>query len=56
MSLDISKAGTLLNYKPRYNLEKAVSKTVDWYKNYYRSPKTAKKITEKQIMEYFDEN
>lgn len=33
LSLDISKARHVLNWKPRWNLQQTVEATVDWYKN-----------------------
>jgi CDP-glucose 4,6-dehydratase len=35
LKLDISKARTLLNWEPRWNVETAIEKTTTWYKNYY---------------------
>ena len=34
LKLDISKAKTLLNWKPIWDIEEAVGKTMDWYQNY----------------------
>lgn len=38
LSLDISKAKYYLNWYPRWNVEMALEKTVDWYKNYKLIP------------------
>lgn len=35
LKLDCSKACRFLRWKPRYNIEKALYKTVEWYKMYY---------------------
>ena len=34
LKLDISKAISSLNWNPIWNIEKAVGKTIEWYKNY----------------------
>lgn len=34
--LDITKAGRLLNWKPRYSLEEGLKKTIEWYKNFLK--------------------
>lgn len=34
LRLDITKAITLLHWKPKWSIEKTVRATVDWYKNY----------------------
>lgn len=31
---DISKAGKLLDYNPKYNIERGINLTIDWYLNY----------------------
>lgn len=33
LQLDITKAKTVLNWHPKFNSEKAIRKTIDWYKN-----------------------
>lgn len=35
LKLDCSKACRFLMWKPRYNIERALYKTVEWYKMYY---------------------
>lgn len=47
--LDNSKAVAKLGWKPVWNTETAVSKTIDWYKNYFE---TGTVITEQQIAGY----
>lgn len=49
LSLDISKAKSYLNWRPLWDVEKAIEKTVDWYKNYMINPY---KICIKQIEEF----
>ncbi len=34
LSLDITKARTLLNWTPKLTIDTAIEWTVDWYKNY----------------------
>ena len=51
LSLDISKAGKRLKWKPRWNIEKAIQKTVDWYKN--ADNENAYRLCAGQIKEYF---
>ena len=52
LELDISKAKNKLSWIPKYNFEESVEKTVEWYKEYYRDPSSAYKITENQINTY----
>jgi CDP-glucose 4,6-dehydratase len=46
LRLDISKAQCELGWQPLWNLDKAVSKTIGWYKSYYedREVKTAEDL------------
>jgi CDP-glucose 4,6-dehydratase len=53
LKLDINKAISVLNWKPRWNAATAILKTIQWYKE---PLKTAKQITELQIKEYFTWN
>ena len=53
LKLDSSKAREKLNWQPKYNLEKAVSETAIWYKEYYSNPRNIKNLTMQQIREYF---
>ncbi len=34
--LDITKAGQLLNWKPRYSLEEGLKKTIEWYEKFLK--------------------
>lgn len=54
LKLDISKAKTLLNWNPKWNIKKAVEKTVEWYKAFANN-KDIIEITNNQINEYLNE-
>ncbi|MDI6743084.1 MAG: CDP-glucose 4,6-dehydratase, partial [Smithella sp.] len=51
LKLDSTKAQKLLLWKPRWNSETAVQKTVEWYKSYL-SKKNLEKMTSAQIKSY----
>ena len=53
LKLDCSKIKSVFSWKPKWNLEKAVEKVVDWSMEYL-SKNDIKDITDKQIKEYFD--
>ena len=53
LSLDISKAKKILGWYPRWNIEKAVKKAVDWYKK--ADGESAYDLCVKQIGEYVNE-
>ena len=50
LSLDISKAKSYLKWFPLWNIDKAIEKTVDWYKEYKK--KDPYRICVKQIEEF----
>ena len=50
LSLDISKAKKRLKWKPGWNIEKAIEKTVSWYKNV--DSENAYRLCAEQIEEY----
>ncbi|MBF0216413.1 MAG: CDP-glucose 4,6-dehydratase [Candidatus Omnitrophica bacterium] len=52
LSLDISKAETILGWKPKWNIEKTVKMTVDWYRNVDKCD--AYRLCMDQIEEYVD--
>ena len=54
LQIDISKAKKELGWKPRYDTEESLKKTVEWYKSYYDSVEIDK-FTEKQIYDYWKE-
>lgn len=51
LSLDCSKAKTKLNWISKLDLEKTLSWTIDWYKN-YKQNNDMRQITEQQIMNF----
>lgn len=54
LKLDCSRLKETFGWKPCWNVEKAIEKTVEWSKAYY-SDEDAEKITEQQISEFFKE-
>ncbi len=52
LRLDISKASSLLGWKPKLDVEDTVAWTVDWYRSYQANPANARTITEQQIEQY----
>ena len=50
LSLDISKARNFLNWKPKWNIQKCIEKTCDWYKKY--SQQNIYDFCKKQIESY----
>lgn len=56
LKLDISKARAELKWRPVYNVEKTVEKTMEWYRTFYENKEVdMKEITIKQIHEFIDE-
>ena len=51
LKLDISKATTLLNWSPRWDVDTAISATIDWYKRYLRGDDPQLVMSE-QIKDY----
>ena len=54
LSLDITKAERLLNWKPKLNAKKALAFTLEWYKSYYNNDSNMINITHNQIDTYID--
>lgn len=54
LKLDCSKAKSVLNWKPIWNVATAVQKTVEWSKAYYGNQEI-EKITQEQLEEYLKE-
>jgi CDP-glucose 4,6-dehydratase len=54
LKLDISKAKTLLNWRPVMNASEAVAVTVQWYRQYKEDPIDIKRFTEKQVTEFLE--
>jgi CDP-glucose 4,6-dehydratase len=53
LQLDISKAKRELKWMPRYNFDRSIKESVEWYKSFYSDGKSVKKKTEEQINRYF---
>ena len=54
LMLDNSKAGDLLNWKPRWNIETTAQKTMEWY-GAYLERKDLSALTRRQIQEYLNQ-
>ena len=52
LQLDISKAQNLLSWKPRYNAEEAINKTISWYKKYSSHQFDISNFTKQQIIDF----
>ena len=52
LSLDISKSKRELGWFPRYDIDRALKETVEWYKCHYNEFSKIGDMTEKQIMSY----
>ncbi len=52
LKLDCSKSKAVLNWQPRWTIETAVEKTVEWHKAVQNGTDAAD-ITDRQIAEYF---
>nr|WP_242861844.1 CDP-glucose 4,6-dehydratase [Christensenella timonensis] len=55
LKLDCSKAKTILKIKPRWNIQTAIEKTVEWVKHWQKRGDITE-CMEKQIMEYLQED
>ena len=53
LKLDSSKARQTFNWQPKWNVEKAVEKTVEWYKA-FDNREDMIKLTNKQIQDYLE--
>ena len=54
LKLDISKAITNLNWRPKYQANQAIGKTIEWYKNYFSNPQQVTAFTEQQIIDFLN--
>ena len=54
LKLDISKAFSNLNWKPKMNASQTVFKTITWYKTFYSNPDDIIRFTQDQIRDFFD--
>ena len=52
LNLSIKKAVELLGWSPVWDFEKTITKTVDWYRVYHEDPKSARALTQEQIISY----
>jgi CDP-glucose 4,6-dehydratase len=52
LRLDISKAIQLLNWKPKFDAEQALSNTINWYKSFYSNPDSVNELTSQEINDY----
>ena len=52
LQLNSEKAKSILGWKPRWDFGKAVSETIQWYKNYYSNNQKMLDLTLDQIKEY----
>ncbi len=55
LGLDITKSKEKLGWKPLYNYDEAIKKTMLWYKEFYKNRNRILIFTEKQIEEYMSE-
>jgi len=55
LQLNSEKAKSILGWKPRWDFEKAVTETVQWYKNYYSNKQKMLDLTLDQINKYADQ-
>lgn len=53
LKLDISKAVSALQWKPRMDAAEAVRWTIEWYKNFYADRESAAEYTGHQIMQFW---
>ena len=54
LRLDTSKAKALLGWEPKWNIEKAIHKTAEWYKAFDEGEDMAE-ITRRQVEEYLED-
>ena len=54
LTLDNKKAKKIIKWKPRFNFDKTITLTLNWYDAYLNNKNDLKKITELQIDEYLN--
>lgn len=54
LKLDISKATSELDWKPKLNASEAVKVSIDWYKSFYENAVDITSYTEEQIRTFFN--
>lgn len=52
LKLDISLAKKELDWRPKLCADQALNWSLTWYRDFYKTPSTINKLTEKQIYEY----
>ena len=52
LKLDCSKLKSVFGWKPRYHVQEAVEKTVEWAKSYLAG-EDVREVMDRQIMEFF---
>ncbi len=52
LHLDIGKAKSNLGWRPVWDCEKSLQKTIEWYKKFYEIPEEISELTKKQILDY----
>ncbi len=52
LQLNIQKAGSMLNWFPKYKAQKAIEETMNWYKCFSEVPETIGLFTQQQIEAY----
>lgn len=55
LKLDCSKLKATFNWKPRWHIDKAVEKTVEWAKVWQKEPQIINEFMDKQIKEFLAE-
>ena len=55
LKLDISKSMTRLGWNPVYNIDAAIQKTIDWYKQFYSGNGEMGKFSQEQIRKYLQD-
>ena len=55
MKLDCSKIKAVFNWKPKWHIDEAVEKTVEWAKIYNNKEKDIASCMEQQIKEFLGE-
>ena len=56
LQLDINKVKKKLKWYPTYSVQKGVNITTEWYFQVFKNKKDPSEVTNKQIIEYMNEN
>ena len=54
LKLNNTKSKTMLGWKPKFNLKKAISETAEWYETYYTDRNKSQELSIKQIENYYN--